>query len=138
MNKQVFVKDTMPRVGLSEFKKVQIDTLSYMPLSKKVSAILSGSMEFHADDSKFEYDQEEGNWDDDLPDYDPTNDLLDETDIHDLQKDIIENLQENHTKVTVTPGDTPVTNDEDLSLKNEKDSSVSTSTVSAGTAEVSK
>lgn len=109
--------DTGVRLGLANFPSVQVDTIGYQTLSEKVTAILGGTMDFHADESLQEYDQEEGNWSDSEPEYDPTNTYLDKTDIHDIQVETIEKLrsQTSVNKVEVTPGDTPVTTDTTVS-----------------------
>lgn len=99
------------RIGLTNFQKVQIETLGYMSLGDKVTRILEGSMDFHAKEDELEYDQEEGTWLDEDPDIDPTNDFLDKTDVHDIHKELIEKQREVQQKLSsvtkVEPGDIP-------------------------------
>lgn len=99
------------RLGLTNFEKVQIETLGFMTLGEKVTRILQGSMDFHAKEDELEYDQEEGTWLDDDPDIDPTNDFLDKTDVHDIHKELIEKQREVQQKLSsvtkVEPGDKP-------------------------------
>lgn len=104
-------KKFMAPLGIKGFEPTQIDTLGFVPLGEKVLKILGGQMEFHADDNQLEYDQDEGEWSDDDPDFDPTNQPMDKTDLFDLQKETLEKIAEakvNASHATkVEPGDTP-------------------------------
>lgn len=92
--RMIYDPDTGRRLGLSHFEPVQIDTLGHMTLGEKVSKILSGQMPFSADDKELEFDQEEGQWTDADPDFDPTNDLLDKTDLYDIHKELLSEIAE--------------------------------------------
>lgn len=96
--KMVYDPETGRRLGLAHFEPVQIDTLGHMTLGEKVSKILTGQMPFTSDDKELEFDQEEGHWTDEEPDFDPTNDLLDKTDLHDIHKDILSEIAEKQVK----------------------------------------
>lgn len=102
----------MSRLGLKGFEPTQIDVLGFVPLGEKVLKILGGQMEFHADDTLLEYDQEEGEWSDADPDFDPTNQPMDKTDLFDLQKETLEKIAEAKVKAShatkVEPGDKPI------------------------------
>ena len=101
--KMIYDPETGCRLGLAHFQKVQIDTLGFMTLGEKVQKILTGSMDFRAQDRELEFDEEEGKWNDPEPDYDPTNVMLDKTDVHDLHKELLEELaqkQVNESHVT--------------------------------------
>lgn len=110
-------KETKSRIGLVGFENVQIDTLGFMSLGDKVTSILNGSMDFHGSDRDLEYDQEEGSWNDEDPEIDPTNSMLDSTDVHDIQVETINKMNEQIEvhKTLVTPGDTPLTTETDVS-----------------------
>lgn len=112
-------KETKSRIGLSGFETVQIDTLGFMTLGDKVASILNGSMDFHGSDRELEYDQEEGSWEDEEPEIDPTNTSLDKTDLHDIQVETINRLNEQVEvhKTLVTPGDTPITTESELTTE---------------------
>lgn len=105
-------KKFMAPLGIKGFEPTQIDVLGFVPLGEKVIKILGGQMEFHADDTNIEYDQDEGEWTDDDPDFDPTNQPMDKTDLFDLQKETLEKIAEakvNASHATkVEPGDKPV------------------------------
>ena len=107
----VYDPETGCRLGLAHIPKVQIDTLGFMTLGEKVQKILIGSMDFRAQDRELEFDQEEGLWNDPEPDYDPTNAMLDKTDVHDIHKELLEEVaqkQVNESHVTqVLPIDEP-------------------------------
>lgn len=90
----IYDPETHCRLGLAHFPPVQIDTLGFMTLGEKVQKILTGSMDFHAREDELEYDQDEGNWNDPEPDFDPTNQLLDKTDVHDLHKELLSEIAE--------------------------------------------
>lgn len=112
--KVVYDPNTGVRLGLAHFEKVQIDTLGHMTLGEKVEKILTGSMEFHAQDKELEFDQEEGSWSDNEPEFDPTNDMLDKTDLHDLHKELLNEIaekqvQESHV-TQILPTDAPIAN----------------------------
>lgn len=96
--RMIYDPETGRRLGLAHFEPVQIDILGHMTLGEKVSKILSGQMPFSADDKEFEFDQEEGQWSDEEPDFDPTNDLLDKTDLHDIHRQILSEIAEKQVK----------------------------------------
>lgn len=107
-----FDPETGHRLGLGGFQSVQVETLGHVTLTERVTRILTGEMDFHASDREFEFDQDEGEWDNSDVDFDPTNDMLDKTDVHDLHKEVIERLREqareNVTTTKVEPTDKPV------------------------------
>lgn len=109
--RMVYDLNTNERLGLAGFKKQQIDTLGYVPLSEKVTRLLGGTMDFHANEKELEFDEEQGSWNDPEPDIDPTNDMLDKTDVHDLHKAILDEVREAQKKnpvvTKVSPADTP-------------------------------
>lgn len=109
--KMVYDPETGRRLGLAHFEPVQIDILGHMTLGEKVSKILTGQMPFSADDKELEFDQEEGQWTDDDPDFDPSNDLLDKTDLHDIHKALLSEIAEKQVKEShvtqVLPVDEP-------------------------------
>lgn len=110
--KMIYDPETGRRLGLSYFEPVQIDTLGHMTLGEKVSKILTGQMPFSSDDRELEFDQEEGKWTDVEPDFDPTNDLLDRTDLHDIHKEILSEIAEKQVKdshvTQILPVDEPL------------------------------
>ncbi len=114
-----FDPKTHARKGLAGFPRVQIETLGHVTLTERVTRILTGEMDFHAADREFEFDEDEGNWNDKEPEFDPTNDLLDKTDIHDMHKELIEKLRaqerENVVATKVEPTDKPLTASEQSS-----------------------
>lgn len=109
--KMIYDPETGRRLGLSHFEPVQIDTLGHMTLGEKVTKILTGQMPFSADDKELEFDQDEGQWADEEPDFDPTNDLLDKTDLHDIHREILSEIAEKQVKEShvtqILPTDEP-------------------------------
>lgn len=89
-------------VGHAPFDTVQIDTLSFQPLSEKVLQILTGDPTFHAEDINSEYDEEEGEWDKDANDdveIDSIDEYTDASDIFDMKNDLNEKIE--NVKATV-------------------------------------
>lgn len=84
------------KLGQYEFDKVQIDTLSYVPLSKKVLNILNGTMDFKADpDVQTDYDEPESDdWNsrseefEDSVEFQPFDEYSDKTDVIDIYKEL--------------------------------------------------
>lgn len=109
--KMIYEPDSksMVRIGLTNFKKVQVETLGFQTLGDKIKNILLGNMDFHADNRELEYDQDVGLFSDPEPDLDPSNGLMDKTDIFDVQKAEIDRINEAYsnqvTKTEVTPGE---------------------------------
>lgn len=127
MTKMLYDEKTGERIGLTNFDPVQIDTLGFQTLSEKVVRILAGEMDFHSNEKELEFDEEEGQWTDQEPDFDPTNDFLDKTDIHDLHKEIIEKQRELAEKVNnvtqIEPGEgIPKTSDPGTGQKSASES----------------
>lgn len=121
-----FDPKTHARKGLAGFPSVQIETLGHVTLTERVTRILTGEMDFHASDREFEFDEDVGNWNDPEPEYDPTNDMLDKTDIHDMHKELIEKMRaqarENVETTKVEPTDKPLPASEQSSQQSPSDS----------------
>lgn len=99
--KMIYDPETGERIGLTGFDEVQIDTLGFSSIGEKVTRLLTGEMNFRADEKQLEFDQEEGTFNDPEPDLDPTNALLDKTDIHDIHRDILEKQRDLASKKPV-------------------------------------
>lgn len=78
------------RLGLTDFPKVQIDTLSFIPLSQKVLSILNGNPNFTAEELESDYDDPESDQFDfskeDEIDVFPIDEYSDKVDVIDVQK----------------------------------------------------
>lgn len=99
--KMIYDPETGERLGLTGFDEVQIDTLGFTSIGEKVTRLLTGEMNFRADEKQLEFDEEEGTFNDPEPDLDPTNALLDKTDIHDIHRDILEKQRDLASKKPV-------------------------------------
>lgn len=79
------------RIGQGNFEPVQVDDLSFVPLSDKVLQILTGNPSFHAEELDPDYDEEvSDNWDnvdEDNLDVFPIDEYSDKIDVLEVQAD---------------------------------------------------
>lgn len=119
------------RLGLTNFEPVQVDQTG-KSIGEKIASFIVNNQINAPEEYDEQYDLQEGEWDDEEPEIDPTNDIsFDKVDAQDLQRELSDRMTKNVSdspveQTIITPGEKDNTKKVENSTENSKQSAKET------------